>query len=151
MVKKRIFSLDYCYVFISYKIYLSNMTSIPGESVESENKEQDNSTLPADCAALAISDEVLHPDTTTNGNSIPDTLSSLSSTNSEENDTMRPFMDSALTKRRRKHVEETWLKEFVLPTSAPQGAYSPIAQAVKRLLPERAACRLGKSFNKLKY
>jgi len=57
---------------------------------------------------------------------------------------MRPFFDPGLVVQKRKHVNETWLSDFVSPTSAPQGAYSPLSQAVKKLLPERAACRLGK-------
>lgn len=120
------------------------MISIPLTSVERKNNEQDNSTLTAGFAALALGEQILHPETTVNGNSIPDDVSSRSTPNTEENYTMRPFIDSGLFVKRRKNIQETWLSEFVSPASAPQGAYSPISQAVKKLLPERAACRLGK-------
>jgi hypothetical protein len=113
-------------------------------SVATENNEEDNSTLTAGFAALALGDQILHPETTLNGNSIPDDLSSRVSTSTDENDTMRPFIDPGLVIKKRKPVTETWLSDFVSPTSAPQGAYSPLSQAVKKLLPERAACRFGK-------
>jgi len=111
----------------------------------SNNEElEDNSTLTAGFASLALGDEILHPESTLNGNSIPDDISSRSSNNSDQNHIMRPFFDPGLVVQKRKHVNETWLSDFVSPTSAPQGAYSPLSQAVKKLLPERAACRLGK-------
>jgi hypothetical protein len=112
-------------------------------SVVTENNEADNSTLTAGFAALAFGDKITHPETTLNGNSIPDDLSARSSNSSDENYNMRPFIDPGLVIKKRKQVNETWLSDFVSPSSAPQGAYSPLAQAVKKLLPERTACRLG--------
>ena len=114
-------------------------------SVATENNEEDNSTLIAGFATLALGDKILHPETTLNGNSVPDDLSLGSSTSTEENNTMRPYTDPGLIAPKRKKVNETWLNDFVSPKSAPQGAYSPLSQAVKKLLPERAACRLGQS------
>ncbi|CAF3524220.1 unnamed protein product [Rotaria sordida] len=115
-----------------------------------DNHEEDNSTLTAGFAALAFGDKILNPETTLNGHSIPDDVSSHSSNSSDQNQhnhnvthIMRPFIDPGLVIQQRKTANETWLSDFVSPTSAPQGAYSPLSQAVKKLLPERAACRLG--------
>lgn len=112
-------------------------------SLAAETNEEDNSTLTAGFAALAFGEKITHPETTLNGNAIPDDLSTQSSTSSQESYTMHPFIDPGLVIHKRKNVNETWLSDFVSPTSAPQGAYSPLSQAVKKLLPERAACRLG--------
>jgi hypothetical protein len=115
----------------------------------SDNNE-DNSTLTAGFAAFALGDQIIHPESTLNGDSIPDDVSSRSSdiieqnqNNHDENHVMRPFIDPGLVVQKRKNVNETWLSDFVSPTSAPKGAYSPLSQTVKKLLPERTACRLG--------
>jgi hypothetical protein len=112
--------------------------------VATENNGENDSTLMAGLAALAFGTKITNPEATLNGNSIPDELSTRSSTNSQDSYPIRPFIDPGLVKHKRKNVNETWLSDFVSPTSAPQGAYSPLSQAVKKLLPERAACRLGK-------
>lgn len=104
-----------------------------------ENPQEDNVTLTAGLAVLALGDQVRDSQLICNGD-----LSTRSSTSTEENDTMRPFIDPGLVTKRRKRTNETWLSDFVSPGSAPQSSYSPIAQAVKKLLPERTACRLGK-------
>ncbi|CAF2870943.1 unnamed protein product [Rotaria sp. Silwood2] len=119
-------------------------------SETSEDHEENDSTLKFGLATLALGDKISNPETTLNGNSVPDDVSSLSSNSSDPNKhnhnethVMRPFTDPGLVIQQRKKVTETWLSDFVSPTSAPQGAYSPLSQAVKKLLPERAACRLG--------
>ncbi|CAF0797242.1 unnamed protein product [Didymodactylos carnosus] len=56
---------------------------------------------------------------------------------------IKSFIDPVLIIQKQKHVAETWLNEFQAPMSAPQSAYSPLAQLVKKALPERTACRLG--------
>jgi hypothetical protein len=133
----------YVFIFIFSKNYFSNMIS-PTSSIETENNEKDNSTLTSGIAALPFSEQLMHPQSTLNGNSTPDDLSSQSSTDTNENHTPRPYIDPGLVIKNRKHTTETWLSEFVSPTSAPQGSYSILSQAVKTILPERTACRLGK-------
>jgi hypothetical protein len=113
-------------------------------SIATENNENDNLTLTAGFAAFALGDQNLHSETILNENAIPDDLSSRSSTSTEENHTVLPFTDPGLVIQKRKHVNQSWLNDFVSPTSAPQGANSALSQAVKKLLPERTACRLGK-------
>jgi hypothetical protein len=104
-----------------------------------DNHEEDNSTLIAGFATLALGNQILHPEATINGNSIPDDVPNSIS----HNHIMRPFIDPGLVIKRRHHLNETWFSDFVSPTSAPRGAYSPLSQALKKVLPERAACRLG--------
>jgi hypothetical protein len=139
------FFSDYynAFIFILYKKLFSNMNS-PTSSAATKNNENDNSTLTAGFAALALGDQILHPETALNGNSTPGDLSSRSSTSTEENHTVLPFIDPGLVIQKRKHVNESWLSDFVSPKSAPQGANSALSQAVKKLVPERTACRLGK-------
>ena len=90
-----------------------------------------DSALVAGLATLAVDDES-SPRPTINGHH-----------NQNSHRTMLPFVDPGLVVQKRKHPSETWLSDFVSPTSAPAGAYSPLSQAVKKLLPERTACRLG--------
>lgn len=77
--------------------------------------------------------------------------SSSENENDSEKSLLRPFVDPNLLIRKQRPAEETWLKDFQSPSSAPQGAYSPIAQAVKSILPERTACRLGNEYTDLNF
>ena len=137
---------DFSFYFVLKSIFLS-MTTSPDKP---ENNEENNSTLIAAFAPLALGDQILHPESTLNGNSIPDDISTHSSDINQQNEhnhrvnhMVRPFVDPGLIIQKRKQANETWLSDFVSPKSAPQGAYSPLSQAVKKLLPERTACRLG--------
>ena len=113
-------------------------------SAVTENNHDDGSTLIAGIAALAFGTKITNPEETLNGSSIRDDLSTKSSINSQSSVPLRPFIDPGLIRRKRKNGNETWLSDFVSPARAPQGAYSPLSQAVKKILPERTACRLGK-------
>ncbi|CAF0855375.1 unnamed protein product [Rotaria sp. Silwood1] len=119
-------------------------------SETSENYEEDILTITADASALALDDKNLNSETISNDNSNLDDVSSLSSNSSDQNThnhnethIMRPFIDPGLVAQKCKTAHETWLSDFVSPTSAPESAYSPLSQAFKKLLPERTACRLG--------
>ena len=127
------------------------MSSSTSAALE-ENHEEDNSTLTVLSTATALADKVVQPETAANSDSLPGDASSDSSSTSnqnqnsqDENSAMRPFVDPGLVVQKSKDVPESWLSDFVSPTSAPRGAYSPLSQTVKKLLPERTACRLGKT------
>lgn len=107
-------------------------------SSELRENTEDNATLTAAFARFTLGDQIL-----SDGDALLGDLSTRSSTNTEENYTMRSFIDPGLVIQKRKQTNEKWLSDFVSPASAPQGSYSPISQAVKKLLPERTACRLG--------
>jgi hypothetical protein len=56
-----------------------------------------------------------------------------------------PHIDPGLVIHKAQQADETWLSDFVSPGSTPKSSYSPLAQAVKKLMPERTACRLGRT------
>ncbi|CAF1073880.1 unnamed protein product [Adineta steineri] len=118
---------------------------------EENGEREDNSTLMAGFETVALGDDIQQqPDIILNSNAASEDSSSHSydsndqkQTNHYKNHVIRPFIDPGLIQKKPKHLNESWLSDFVSPSSAPQGAYSPISQAVKKLLPERTACRLG--------
>ena len=78
-------------------------------------------------------------------------FSLMTETNSSTDECLRPYIDPKLVQRHQHHVDESWLSDFVSPQQAPQGAYSAVAQAVKKFVPERTACRLGCGGARCKY
>lgn len=97
---------------------------------------------------LASGDHIPHPQATPSNHNAPSTdlhtpSSSSSSTNSDNTYAIRPFIDPGLVRKKPQHLNEAWLSDFQSPRSAPEGAYSALSQAVKKLLPERTACRFG--------
>ncbi|CAF4312555.1 unnamed protein product [Adineta steineri] len=118
---------------------------------EENGEREDNSTLMAGFETVTLGDDIQQqPDIILNSNAASEDFSSHSydsndqkQTNHYKNHVIRPFIDPGLIQKKPKHLNESWLSDFVSPSSAPQGAYSPISQAVKKLLPERTACRLG--------
>ena len=109
-----------------------------------ENTEEKTHTVANGIAALVFNDRSTDPQTSLDLNGALDDVSNRSSMTTEENYTMRPYVDPGLVIQKHKKTRERWLGDFVSPASAPQSPYSPISQAVKKLLPERTACRLGK-------
>ncbi|UJR23710.1 hypothetical protein I4U23_026691 [Adineta vaga] len=120
------------------------MATIENNEGESE---ENNSTLIAGLAPLVLGDNIVHSGIELNDSTITDDDSSSRSSNSanhqRHNHVIRPFIDPGLVRKKPQHLNESWLSDFVSPRSAPQGAYSPLSQAVKKLLPEKTACRLG--------
>ena len=108
-----------------------------------EQNEEENSELTVDLAALALGNKSSDFPAAINGNSLPDHRTNRSVMSTTSSFTMRSFIDPGLITTKRTNINETWLDDFVSPKSAPQGAYSPLSQAVKKLLPERTACRFG--------
>lgn len=109
----------------------------------SENTEEETHTLTNGLAKLALNGQSTDFQTSLDFNGVSGDLSTRSSTSTDENYTMRPFVDPGLVVQKHKQTTEKWLGDFVSPASAPQSPYSPFSQAVKKLLPERTACRLG--------
>ena len=121
-------------------------TSISSITIDADNEEKPG--LSPILEGLSVDEKHFPIEINANGNSLMVETSARSSMHENENDQkkslLRPFIDPALIVRKSRPVEETWLKDFKSPPSAPQSAYSPITQAVKKLLPERTACRFGK-------
>ncbi|CAF1294181.1 unnamed protein product [Adineta ricciae] len=115
-------------------------------SIENEQQEEKNSILIAEFAPLTVDDQISHPELESNRNGIGQddfSHSSLNTTRSRHTPVIRPFIDPGLVQKRAHQASDSWLKEYDSPSSAPQGAYSAVSQAVKKLLPEKTACRLG--------
>lgn len=110
----------------------------------SEETEKETHTVANGLAAIVFNDKSTDFQTSLDLNGASSELSTRSSTTTEENYTMRPYVDPGLVIQKHKKTTEKWLGDFVSPASAPQSPYSPFSQAVKKLLPERTACRLGK-------
>jgi hypothetical protein len=149
-----LFSDYYDFVFFLYLLLIQkpiqNMARLTSTETNDDLEEND-SILTADIAALTLDNRISEPTTTLIVDSIPTDISSLSSDNSAQNqnhhhetDVIRAFNDPALAIQRSKNTNEKWLLDFDSPKSAPQGAYSVLSQAVKKLVSERTACRFGK-------
>ncbi|CAF2127776.1 unnamed protein product [Rotaria magnacalcarata] len=115
-----------------------------------DDHEENDPILTANIAALTLQNRISQPTTTLIVDSIPENISSLSSDSSAQNqnnhhetEVIRPFNDPALVIQQSKSTSERWLIDFDSPKSAPQGAYSVLSQAVKKLVSERTACRFG--------
>lgn len=94
----------------------------------------DNSTT------LAPGDKILPHETPVNGHS---------NGCDHNHPRMRPFIDPGLVIQRTATTGQSWLSDFVSPKSAPEGAYSFVSQVVKKIMPERTACRLGKPMDSM--
>ena len=95
--------------------------------------------------ATPVDAKVLQRETRMNGHVPRPSHSNNHNHNHLEHQSMRPYIDPGLVIMKRTQTGEAWLSDFVSPKSAPEGAYSALAQAVKKRLSERTACRLGKT------
>ncbi|CAF3772889.1 unnamed protein product [Rotaria socialis] len=125
------------------------MATLTSTEINDDHEEND-STLTANTAALTFHNRISQHTTTLIVDSTPENMSSLNSYSSAQNqnnhhetEVIRPFNDPGLAIQQSKSTSEKWLIDFDSPKSAPQGAYSVLSQAVKKLVSERTACRFG--------